>query len=728
MGVSVLLALVLALGAVALGVGLGPAAADEHGDKEVVAEFNATGVGGDLEVNNDNADNPTASLPAPKEVDQPIAINGEIYADGTVRTTEVAFPTLGEDILGLPITVDIDAPEPFEGAIDREQGQLYLNGTLRIVIGDGSAQINVTANLTTGQSNGLTGDASGLDTESANLTLVNNEYTINQTTGSAAADSFLDLPSPQPGRNWFSLDLRMEIESETGTVEGTVRSPEGEPVESVTVTTGVGTGQTTTASDGSFQLDAPAGPNSVIATPDSEELVTTGEPVTILPDETITADVQLLPKLFEPITVLASDGNAGDTIQMTGLFRNAGDETGTRDVILSVADESVTTTRTLEPNGVQTINYNWETDSDDAGDHEVVLEVDDQTVSRSLSLQGPDLNVSVATSNVAPGETLTVEATVKNEGTVSGAQDVTISVADESTTETVQLGPGGETTVTLTWETGSDDAGEYEATAETGGQTVTESVRVREAVSQDVGDEVDFIARSTGGYMAYDYDSFSEAEGQGLDFPDINAGEDPIVIAGKINEEEGTWESTQTFFPNITQEGIQGTVRAPNGLQGEVDREKGLLTATGQYWVLIEGDQGTSFRFNMTMRTNESGEITEDGKYEEVNDTFANINFVGNEFAVREQTDDPVVDSTLKLPSPTPGRNYMELGFEVNFDPEDTDIRDQEEINETAAETEANGTLFATLGQGLGGVGIVAGLLFVLSGLYARVGRGGADG
>jgi uncharacterized membrane protein len=802
MGVKVFVALVVALGAVALGVGFGPAVAEDHEDKEVVAEFNATGTSGFVEVNNDNADDPTAPLPTPEEVDQPIAINGEIYADGTVRTTKISFPTLGEEQLGLPVTVDIEAPEPFEGEIDREEGQLYLNGTLTITVLN-QVNISVSANLTSGQSNGLTGETSGLDTGSATVTLVNNEYIIDETTGTIA-DSVLDLPSPEPGRNWFSLTLDMDIQTKTGTIEGVVESTAGEPIEGVRVTAD---GQeTTTGSDGSYQLDVPVGSQELTAgrlgfatatrsvtaaedetvtadftlepeepgtiegvvestdggpvggatvsvgnqetttagdgsyqldvAPDSAELTVeadgfaaTSESITVDSGETATVDIQLEPGApsFTPVIILADDVTAGDTVEVTGLVQNTGDRTGSQDVTLSVGDASATETPELRPGQLYTTSLTWETDSDDAGSYEATLTAgDSEPATTAVSVAGPSFNASVAAGNVAPGESLTVEATIRNEGAVSGSQNVTVSVADESTTETVQLGPGERTRVNLTWETGADEAGDYEATVDIGGQTITESVSVREDASQDVGDEVDFVARSTGGYMAYDYDSYSAAEGQGLEFPDVNAGEDPIVIAGKINEEEGTWESTKTNFPNIVQEGIEGTVRAPNGLHGKIDRDEGLLTASGQYWVLIEGRQDTSFRFNMTMRTDESGEITEDGKYEKVNDTFADINFVGNEFSVTEQTGDPVVDNTLKLPSPTAGRNYMELGFEVDFNPSPDEvdaIEEQETPNETAAETEANGTLFATLGQGLGGVGLVASVLFVLSGLYARVGR-----
>jgi hypothetical protein len=726
--------LILCIGA--FGVGLNPVAADSHGtEDEVVAEFNATGTGGFVEVNSDNPNDPTIPLPTPEEVDQPITINGEIYADGTVRTTEVSFPTLGQEQLGLPLTVDIEAPEPFEGEIDRAEGQLYLNGSLTITVLDG-VEISVSANLTSGQSNSLIGSASGLATDSANVTLVNNEYVIDETTGTVA-DSVFRFPSPEPGRNWFSLTLDMEIESETkttkGTIQGTVVSPEGEPVTGATVTTSVGTEQTTTATDGSFQLDAPAGPNSVIATADSEDWVTTRESVTIPPNATVPVNIQLRQSLFEPVGINISEGGAaGDTIVVTGQVRNTGDRTGSQDVTLSVGDTSATETLELRPGQLRTVTLTWETNSDDAGNYEATLAAGDGApITADVSVPaGPNFNVSLAAGSVASGETLTAEAIISNAGSMSGSQEVTISVANRSTTETVQLGPGEETKITLTWETSADAVGEHDVTVKTGDRTITESIRVREDVGENIDDEVDFIARSTGGYMSYGYNVYAAAEGSGLEFPDKSAGEEPAVIAGVIDEENNTWESTYTFFPEVTQEGITGQVRAPNGLHGQIDREEGVLTATGTFEVLI--DRGVSFTFDVTMTTGPSGEITDAGNYTTVNDTFTTINFVSNEFAVADQTGNEIVDKALRLPSPDPSQNYMELGFEVEFVSSSENISNQRDIdnvsNGTTAENEVNESVRKTtaddgLGSELFMLGGGGSLLVLLFAGYVLVGR-----
>ncbi|MDZ7731033.1 MAG: hypothetical protein U5K37_09080 [Natrialbaceae archaeon] len=68
------------------------------------------------------------------------------------------------------------------------------------------------------------------------------------------------------------------------------------------------------------------------------------------------------------------------------------------------------------------------------------------------------MNVT-ADSPVVGGETATVTATVENTGGVQDTQDVTVSVADESTTQSVTLDAGDTTTVALDWATTAGDAG-----------------------------------------------------------------------------------------------------------------------------------------------------------------------------------------------------------------------------------------------------------------------------
>jgi hypothetical protein len=283
---------------------------------------------------------------------------------------------------------------------------------------------------------------------------------------------------------------------------------------------------------------------------------------------------------------------------------------------------------------------------------------------------------------------------------------------------TLGLGETGE--VTLDWETTANDAGSYELRAEAGDEVITGSVLVDDSVG-----EADFVIESTGGYMAYGYDTLEAAEGQGLEFPDKNAGEDPIRIWGVIDEETGTWESVREEFPTLVQRGLEGTVETIDGLSGEIDRDTGFLTATATYRVVIEGDEDTAFEFNMTMTTGESGEMTDIGAYEPVNDTFVNVTFVSNDFAVDDRTGDSLADSTLKLPSPQVGDNYVELGFQADFDPGEQPVPTDNTstgnpADDDGGETEPSGQTLATVGQGVGVLGLVGALLAILAGLYVR--------
>jgi uncharacterized membrane protein len=800
-GRRVALAVVLVVGAAAIGVGLGPATADSHGDSDestVVGEFRAVGTNGSVAVNAESLEADPIPL-TPEGLDQPIVIEGEIFANGTWRSTEVSFSDLNPSEVDVPVRIELESAGTFRGQIDRDAGFMTANGTLRVIVPDADTQIDVTAELTTETSGALEGTAEGLGTESATATLVDNQFTLPDSTGSPIIDSVIGLPAPEPGTNWFELKLSLnfqtktgtvsgvvesggdpvadatvtagsaetttgsdgsysldvgvgtrevtieklgfgsasqsvtvtdnetttadfELESaQTGTVSGVVESTEGEPVAGATVA--VGSQETTTGADGSFELDAGAGSQQLTA--NAEGFSSATRSVTVTPGETTTVTVQLEPgqASFNPVIVFAGDSEAGDTVTATGLVQNTGNSAGTGEVTLTAGSASTTETLTLAPGELRQVSLDWTTTVDDEGTHEVTLSAGERTASTEIFVAGPEFNVTISAPNAAPGETATITATVRNDGLVAGAQNVTVSVADESVTDLVELRPGQRRTVTLNWTTTAEDNGSYDATAETEDDSVTETILIR----RNVQEGADFIARSTGGYMSYDDPGYSDAQGGGLAFPDVNAGEDPIVIAGKINEENGTWTSVDTFFPEVTQEGLTGQVRAPNGLSGKIDRDEGLLTASGLFQVFIQEAPGTSFEFDLTMTTADSGPeigaIPGGGTYEEVNNSFADIRFVSNNYAVTDQTGDGLVDSTLSLPSPEPSRNFMELGFEVNFDPpENTSLKEQEELSTEEPETEPNGQLFATLGQGVGAAGVIGGLLFVLTGLYGRVG------
>jgi len=789
-------ALLVLLGLV---VGVGSVAA---ADSEVEATFNATGTEGFVAINAENTDDPI-SFPTPAEVDQPISVAGELYTNGTWRSTNVSFPALGEEQLGFPIEILLDTPRPFVGEFDRETGLMTADAELTIIVPDAEEEINVTANITTGQSGGMVGSSEGLNTDSATVTLVGNEYTVPESTGSTVIDEFVGLPSPEAGDNWFSLTLEMSIETNTGTVAGVVESAAGNPVEGATVSVGqqqvttggdgtyelestvgtqelsverfgfadaaesvsvgtdettaanltldpvdtgtiagsvtdpegnpvegatvsVGERATTTAADGSYELGVETGTRALTVTADG--FTNASQSVLVETDAVAAADAELVPAVpeFSPVFVMADDAVVGETVELRALVQNVGPVEETESVSLSVGEETFTESIQLTPGGLGTVTAEWETEVGDEGSYEATATVSNRTARTNITVDGPEFAVSTAATDIVPGDTATVVATVRNEGDVAGTREVTVSVAGadgavvESVTESVDLDAGEETKVQLDWATTEDDAGEYDATVETGSQVLTEGLLVDEAVG-----EADFVVESTGGYMAYGYDALADAEGQGLSFPDKNAGEEPIRIWGVIDEAEGTWESTRAEFPMIEQQGLEGTVEAVGGLQGEVDRETGLLTATATYRVVIEGDEDTSFEFNMTMTTEESGEMTDRGRYEAVNDTLARVTFVSNNFPVDDQTGDSLADSTLSLPSPDPSENYVELDFEVDYDPDEQPDGGQDDPGgdgtEGDVETEPTGTVLATLGQGVGFAGLVGVVVVVLAGLYARV-------
>lgn len=785
-----------------VGLGVGTAAASDHENATVAATFEATGVEGFVAINQTNAADPIA-FPTPDEVEQPISVDGVVYTNGTWRSTDVSFPNLGEEQLGFDIEIRLEAPRPFEGEFDRETGEMTADAALTIIVpvGDEELEIDVRANLTTGQSNGIQGDSEGLATDNATVTLVNNQFTVPEQTGNTLIDNFIGLPAPDPGTNWFSLDLAMDIETNTGALTGVVESPAGDPVEGATVTAGgqttttdaggayevevpvgganltveqfgfanrtrsvtvdsgetttaditldpvetgtvagvvtsvsggpvsgatvtVGNRETTTETDGTYELDAEAGTAELTIMADGFD--ETSRSVAVTADQVSTVDVEVGSSVatFEPVLILADDTTVGESVEVTGLVQNVGTATGITEVTVAVGDESVTETVELAPDGLRAVTLDWETVSGDEGSYEATVTTGNGTERRSVVVAGPSFNLSVSANDVAPNGTVTATATVENTGTVGGSREVTVAILDdgvvETVTETVTLGPGETGEVTLDWETTANDAGSYELRAEAGDEVITGSVLVDDSVG-----EADFVIESTGGYMAYGYDTLEAAEGQGLEFPDKNAGEDPIRIWGVIDEETGTWESVREEFPTLVQRGLEGTVETIDGLSGEIDRDTGFLTATATYRVVIEGDEDTAFEFNMTMTTGESGEMTDIGAYEPVNDTFVNVTFVSNDFAVDDRTGDSLADSTLKLPSPQVGDNYVELGFQADFDPGEQPVPTDNTstgnpADDDGGETEPSGQTLATVGQGVGVLGLVGALLAILAGLYVR--------
>ena len=722
---SVVLAVLLGTALLLAGLGVGPVLAQDEDSQErgdPVAEFTAVGVDGEVAINAQNMSDPIPLTP--ESVDEPIIIEGILYEDGSWESTNVSFTNLSADeIDGLPVDIDLEPGSAFEGEIDRDGGRMTANGVLEVIVPTAGEKIDVATELTTGQSNALNGSVDGLDTDFATAKLVDNELTLPDATGDPIIDGVVGLPSPEPGRNWINLSMEISFRepqlAETGTIEGVVSAQTGGPVSGATVT--AGDAQTTTGPDGSYTLEAETGTQTLEVRADGYS----GEnrEITVAVDETRTEDFELTAdnSRFNAVTVFVDHANPGETVTAEGWFQNLGNESGTREVSLSVGGASVTEEYELAAGEIAILSLEWETDEATAGVFDATLDTGDSTASRSVTVGGPQYTLGVDAPDIEPGETVTAVGTVTNRGVAPGTTEATVSIGDQTVTETVSLDPGQQTEISVDWETTAEDQGEHQASIETPDDRITRTFLVGDPVLSS--EDADFLAESKGGYITFGWENYEDARGEGLAFPD-RAEKEPIRIMGSINEEEGTWESVDTYFPELADPTVQfgGEVRAPGGLSGEIDREEGHLTVTGEFHVFVEGREDTSFVFNVTMRASPTGDIPSDVPHFTMHDNgTATTRLVSNDYAVNDRTNDNIIDAELKLPSPDRSSNYLELPFLVDFEPEDTEL--QEQGNVTADDGGGSGQVDSrpvTIGKGLG-LAALGGIVLLSGATGARV-------
>lgn len=343
---------------------------------------------------------------------------------------------------------------------------------------------------------------------------------------------------------------------------------------------------------------------------------------------------------------------------------------------------------------------------------EVQVETD-STTEQDLELTAldPAFEASLDAPETAPGESTTVTGTVENTGG-PGSEEVTITVGDQSTTETVELGAGESTTVEFEFQ--ADNEGEYSAAMAIGEeeQAAAANVVVEESEAGDSsgGGDGGFIATSRGGFTSFTESSESAArENTGVEYPSAEEGT-PIEIGGTIDGNSWTASSENISFPAMTTEdGIEVTVRAPDGLEGTIDRESGEMTATGQ--LEVEVGDGNTFTFELDATTGESGALSGEANFDGDSSTAT---LVDNQFIVPEKTGDALVNQQLGLPTDTPGENWFELELGLEFvDSGNVDTAGDDTANDDSDDD--SGSAFTTLGLvgGLAGLGL-AGLFILL--------------
>lgn len=186
----------------------------------VVETFVARSTGGFITLGQETeqqARNEALTFPPTENVPEPLVIEGEVFADDSWESTSVEFPGLDitellpQEFQAFDISVSIAAPDGYGGTLDREASTMTFEGALRLDLEIEGDTVDIAAELdaTTGQSGELSGEY-GLDEQPPTATVVENEYVIDDETGSGLIDDFLGLPAEDP--IWMELRLEFDFE------------------------------------------------------------------------------------------------------------------------------------------------------------------------------------------------------------------------------------------------------------------------------------------------------------------------------------------------------------------------------------------------------------------------------------------------------------------------------------------------------------------------------------
>ena len=174
---------------------------------------------------------------------------------------------------------------------------------------------------------------------------------------------------------------------------------------------------------------------------------------------------------------------AGETLTVTVSVENHGEEASETVTLLDFEDEEVASEDVeLEPETSETIELEWTPDGDDVGDGQLTVqsEIDSESVAVTVEDAPAEFEVDVLRTNeYAPkGGTVSLTAEITNTGTLSGTQDVTITVNDEEfDTRTGLTLDGGESeTIDVEYETEGMDIKDVSIEVATDDDSASETV------------------------------------------------------------------------------------------------------------------------------------------------------------------------------------------------------------------------------------------------------------
>jgi parallel beta-helix repeat protein len=332
-----------------------------------------------------------------------------------------------------------------------------------------------------------------------------------------------------------------------------------------------GFSQTCTDADGDGICDSPrsVGPNNV--------------------DELPLATDQ--PAFFDvAIDGTTSPGVSADEIDVTATITNPGDEAATRDITLTIDGTAVASvTRTLDPSGSTTETFTWDTGGVSPGAYTatVASETDSKTVPVTIQ---PNVSVRIDATNapVTETQTLTVEATVRNNREEAITETIELLDVDGAVVDSLAVSPGaGESaSITLSWATEVGDEGTGDVTVRSPNDAVNETVTIRNGTITDCT-----VISKPGVYRLESNLEFSDDECLVVESSDviINGGGHEIVGSDDgtgvlIDVADGATEDIAVR--NLTVRDVSDAIEVPVPDQGAVSG----ISVTGVTAESISGD------------------------------------------------------------------------------------------------------------------------------------------
>jgi len=301
----------------------------------------------------------------------------------------------------------------------------------------------------------------------------------------------------------------------------------------------------------------------------------------------------------------------GQTLGFTTTVQNTGEVTDTQQIDLIIGDQVIDSAeRTLEPGASIIVTFDWETEFGDVGDYiaEIVSATDASSTDVTVLEEGQfDVTIIDTNSPVPEGGTIDVTARVNNTGGAEETQSVGLQIGDRTIASTELTLEGGQSeVVTLSWPTGTSDAGDYTATVG----------------SDDDADSIDIRVDAGAEYVVELSSSNSPVvEGEPMEFTVIvqNAGDVPATQPVDLRIGDQTVDTVDLTLDGGESDSVTFEWQTVSGDAGDYTATVASGDSSGSLDVSVLAD--AEFAVNITS----TNSPVEDGETLEVTATVQNV-------------------------------------------------------------------------------------------------------